>query len=217
MCPGVWPSRCLRLSTFTYHGRQLNRLDHLYNSTAISERGVEIAIAVDFLAWRTGRTLEVGNVLQHYEAGVVGSGIEHFSRRIVDLYEDGPGVENIDVFDIEGEYESIVSISTLEHVGFDYEPKRPGAEGTLAAIEHLRGCLSEDGCLLVTIPIGFNPALDPLLPELDAYAQTYLCRDQQEPGWASQWYEYDRPSTPYYGTVTPWANAVWIGEFNRGD
>lgn len=206
------------MSTFTYHGRELNRLDHLYNSTAISERGVEVAVVVDFLAndgpihW--SRRLEVGNVLAHYEPE-----IQLFPRVIVDLYEEGVGVNNIDVFDVEGEYDQIVSISTLEHVGFDYEPKIPNAGGPLRAIEHLRARLSSSGVLLVTFGVGFNPDLDAHLPILNDAASrfTYLCRNQQEPGWASEWIEQDRPNTPYYGTVTPWANTVWIGEFTRGD
>jgi hypothetical protein len=196
------------VSTFTYHGKELNRFDHLYNSTAISERGVEVATAVDVFANSEGSRLEVGNVLQHYE-----DAIQHFPRRIVDLYEVAPNVENIDVFDIEGEYDTIVSISTLEHVGFDYEPKMPGASGTLLAIAHLRGLLSPTGTLLVTIPVGFNRALDVHLAGLtDRY--TYLCRIK-EPGWASEWVERDYTTNPYYGTVTPWANTVWIGEFTR--
>lgn len=198
------------MSTFTYHGRELNRFDHLYNSTAISERGVEVAVAVDFLAWRwEPPILEVGNVLKHYEPEAVVPG-----RRVVDLYEHGWGVDNIDVFDIEGEYESIVSISTLEHVGFDYEPRIPNAGGPLYAVAYLRELLTSSGVLLVTFGIGFNPELDAHLGELEADATryTYLNRKAQH-GWASEWYERDFPGLTDYGTVTPWANTVWIGEF----
>lgn len=201
------------MSTFTYHGRELNRLDHLYNSTHISERGVEVAVVVDFLANRIprGRTLEVGNVLQHYE-----DAIEFFPRYIVDLYEVAGGVENIDVFDVTGTFETIVSISTLEHVGFDYDP--PSPDGPQRAIEHLRGCLSETGRLLVTIPVGFNPALDPDLALLETVRQTRIYRDPRVPGWASHWSEVPVwGKVKGYGYHTPWANEVWIGEFNRSD
>lgn len=200
------------MSTFTYHGRELSRFDHLYNSTAISERGVEVAVAVDFLSNRPGARLEVGNVLQHYE-NVDGSGIAHYPRHIVDLYEVDRNVQNIDVFDIEGEYDSIVSISTLEHVGFDYEPYSP--DGPQRAIEHLRALLSPTGMLLVTFGVGFNPNLNPY--ELDTVRQTTLFRDPRVPGWASHWSETPSWGKTGYGVWTPWASAVWIGEFNRGD
>lgn len=199
------------MSTFTYHGRELNRFDHLYNSTAISERGVEVAVVVDFLANRDrGRTLEVGNVLQHYE-----DAIEFFPRYIVDLYEPGHGVWNQDVFDTYGVFDTIVSISTLEHVGFDYDP--PSTDGPQRAIEHLRSLLTEEGRLLVTIPVGFNKALDPDLALLETVRQTRLYRDPRRGGWASHWSEVPEwGKVKEYGYHTPWANEVWIGEFNRG-
>lgn len=202
------------MSTFTYHGRELNRFDHLYNSTAISERGVEVAVAVDFLANLSGSRLEVGNVLQHYE-GPFDPQIVHYPRRIVDLYEMGRYVENIDVFDIEGEFDSIVSISTLEHVGFDYEPKQ--LDGGLKAIEYLRTLLSPTGTLLVTIGIGFNPFMDECLGSQDTTRQTILYRDPRIKGWGSHWSENPDwgVTNANYGAYTPWASAVWIGEFNR--
>lgn len=166
------------------------------------------------MAWGEGIRLEVGNVLQHYEPEI---SVPY--RVIVDLYEVAQGVSNIDVFDIDpemGPFDQIVSISTLEHVGFDYEPKSP--DGPQRAIEHLRGCLSEEGRLLVTIPVGFNPALDPLLGHFETVRQTRLYRNPMVPGWASEWSEV--PSwgkVREYGYHTPWANEVWIGEFNRSD
>lgn len=199
------------MSTFTYHGRELNRFDHLYNSTAISERGVEVAVTVDFLANRIprGGTLEVGNVLQHYE-----DAIEFFPRDVVDLYEIAYGVENIDVFDIRGPFDTIVSISTLEHVGFDYDPPMPNASGPIMAITHLRSLLTENGVLLVTFGFGFNTDLDEHVDILNEQASrwTYLNR-RRNSGWASEWYETQDVRNRNYGTVTPWANTVWIGEF----
>lgn len=200
------------MSTFTYHGKELNRFDHLYNSTAISERGVEVAVAVDWLANRErGRTLEVGNVLQHYE-----DAIERFPRYIVDLYELGEGVWNQDVFDTYGVFDTVVSISTLEHVGFDYDP--PSPDGPQRAIEHLRSLLTETGRLLVTIPVGFNPGLDPDLSLFETIRQTRLFRDPRVSGWASHWSEVPEwGKVRGYGYQTPWANEVWIGEFNRSN
>ena len=48
---------------------------------------------------------------------------------MVDKYERAPGVVNRDVLDLDdlGHFELVVAISTLEHVGWDEEPRRPEA------------------------------------------------------------------------------------------
>ena len=60
--------------------------------------------------------LEVGNVLSHYQ---------RVCHDIVDKYEAREGVINEDVvsFDPGRRYALIVSISTLEHVGWDENPR----------------------------------------------------------------------------------------------
>ena len=111
---------------FGYFGRELEGFDHLYNSTYLNERQVELAIAFDFL---TGvditNTLEVGNVLAWYDVG---------GHVVVDRYEEPTGLQHlldwpyyqVDVFDIATEvgssWDAIVAISTLEHVAFDMDP-----------------------------------------------------------------------------------------------
>lgn len=62
--------------------------------------------------------LEVGNVLSHYFP------IHH---DIVDKYEVCPGVINQDIADFlpQEKYDLILSISTVEHVGWDEQPQEP--------------------------------------------------------------------------------------------
>ena len=100
----------------------LQLFDHPYNTTILNERAVEIPVVMAWL-YRgdpLGDVLEVGNVLQHY-----GDVLDVPTRRIVDRYETGPHVENLDVFDITGRYDTIITISTVEHVGWDPpEPAR---------------------------------------------------------------------------------------------
>jgi SAM-dependent methyltransferase len=95
--------------------------------------------------------LEVGNVLSHYFP------VDH---DVVDKYERARKVINVDVVDFEPvkKYDLIVSISTLEHIGWDERPKDPGKPRR--AIAHLRGCLADGGCLAVTFPLGWNAELD---------------------------------------------------------
>lgn len=135
--------------TFSWRGQQLRYLDHPYNSTRLNERAVEVPIALGWLAGREGIGVEVGNVLGHYG--------DH-SHRVVDLYEKAPGVDNVDVFDLAGEYDWILAISTLEHVRWDWPPTDP--TGAVEALRHLRSLLAPGGELLVTVPFGQHPRLD---------------------------------------------------------
>lgn len=148
---------------FTYQGRQLfyNRI--AFNNSA--ERAVEVPLAFDFLAQQVGKEpiLEVGNVLQHYENALSDSlGLRH--RHIVDKFEVGAGIENIDIFDIEPskKYQTIVCISTVEHVGQNCDPlgnfgeqqKSSDLEAPLKAIAKLYDLLAEGGSALITLPFG---------------------------------------------------------------
>lgn len=182
--------------SFTYWGEQLEVYRHLYNCTWLNERGCELAV------WRHWHrdlpTLEVGNVLNHYEP---------FDHQVVDRYERGDGVENVDVFDIAGRWDQIVAISTIEHVRWDEEPRLDG--WSALAIDHLRRCLAPGGRMLVTIPTGHNPPLDEWLVagETGATRACTLVRDM------TSWRQTDEVEIRPYGVTQPWAEAVWIGEF----
>jgi hypothetical protein len=152
----LWYYRVTRgRRTFTYDGRTYRYFFHRYNSTWKTERAVEVPIVRAFLRDRDGRrVLEVGNVLSHY--GPV-------AHDIVDKYERAPGVLNVDIVDYAPlvRYDLIVSISTLEHVGWDEEPRDPAK--LLRAVDHLRALLAPGGRALVTLPLAYNPAMDDML------------------------------------------------------
>jgi hypothetical protein len=61
----------------------------------------------------------------------------------------------------DGPYDLIVSVSTLEHVGWDDEPREP--RKVLRALENLVSQLAPGGRLMATLPLGYNPGLDALL------------------------------------------------------
>lgn len=202
------------MSQFDYFGTTLNRFDHIYNSTYFNERGVEIAVAQHWLNeyyWNEdmpGDALEVGNVTSHYDLTWV--------HHVVDKYEPGQRwfpnlVKNLDVFDIKGEYSLIMSISTLEHVGYD-PPENVDVTATSRAIDHLRSLLFSYGRLCVTMPYQ-RPDLD--FARFDTIRdQTYI-RQLTGKGWETNWIPVDQvpDDCPPYGTPTPWANAVWVAEF----
>ena len=154
---GGWGARYLAgrvrppRGTFTFAGRTYAYLAHRHNFTWMHERAVEIPIARAFLEAAEGRVLEVGHVLGHYGSG---------GHEVVDKYEREPGVRNEDVLDLDPatRYDVVVSVSTLEHVGVDDEPRDPGR--AVAAVERLHELLAPGGRLLVTLPAGYNPALD---------------------------------------------------------
>lgn len=196
------------------NGTTLQPFDHPYNTTALNERAVEMAMAQRFLLTRRmagmGNVLEVGNVLDHYNDR---SDFPVPERRIVDRFEVAPGVENIDVFDIKGTYDTIISISTIEHVGRDDGRDRPHA--AVEATYHLRSLLAPGGRFFCTFPTGWNKALDADLgrwPDRARHGHHYFVRDGrdwvEDAGLAGGGYK-PRP----YGQTQFWADGVFVAEF----
>ena len=140
---------------FIFNGKKYRYFYHPYNTTWKNERKVEIPIIYELLEQNQGkRILEVGRVLPHYFS---------VSHDVLDKYEKGKNVINEDVVDFTppGKYDLIVSISTLEHIGWNEAPKEP--EKAAKAIENLKRCLNPGGKIVFTVPIGQNPHLDNLI------------------------------------------------------
>jgi len=154
----VW-SRIARARGRRFHlaGESYAYLLHPYNLTWSNERAVEVPVVWRLVRQHAGRrVLEVGNVLAHY------FGVAH---TVVDKFEQAPGVINADAaeYDTDQRFDLIVSISTLEHVGFDEQPREP--EKPLRAVANLRRLLVPGGLLCATLPLGYNPHVDRLLGE----------------------------------------------------
>lgn len=146
-CSKLLPNR-----TFAFNGSRYRYFYHRYNNTCETERCVEIPIAWALLErCRGGNVLEIGNVLNHYR---------YFPHTVVDKYETTDGVANIDVQDFitEQKYDAIVSISTMEHVGWDEEPLE--APKAIRCIHRLREMLNPGARMLISFPIGHNMSLD---------------------------------------------------------
>lgn len=140
---------------FYFNGNKLKYFRHNYNLAYENERTVEVAIVTWFLeGLNKGSTiLEVGNVLRNY-------GIKR-TRDILDKYDVSPGILNEDVvsFSPKKKYNAIVSISTLEHVGWDEQIRDP--EKIPVAIKNLKdNCLAPGGIMLITLPLGYNTYFD---------------------------------------------------------
>lgn len=205
-CP-VWrrrPSLVSREKQFLFRGRRLDYFYHRYNLTWLNERAVEIPIIREMIGRHEGeRMLEVGNVLSHY--------FRDLEHDVVDKYERGRRVLNVDVVDFSPSqrYDLIVSISTLEHVGWDEAPRDP--DKIPRALAHLRQCLNNGGRIVVTVPVGYNEFLDRALQErrIEFSEAFYLRRTSRDDTWVETTREdalAARWSTPFAG-----ANALIVG------
>jgi SAM-dependent methyltransferase len=193
--------------TFTFQGRSCKYFYHRHNTTWRNARAVELPIIWEIVRNHRGkRILEVGNVLSHYFP---------VSHDVLDKYEKGEGVINKDVVDFKPstKYDLIVSISTLEHVGWDERPRDPMK--VLRAVESLVDCLAPSGKLAVTFPLAYNPELDKLLKDgkLQFTGQRYLKRVSRDNRWKEVEWEDVRDAR--YGYPYPRANALVIGTIDK--
>jgi len=192
---------------FLFQGRTYCYLYHRYNHSWKNERAVEIPIIWHIVRENKGkRILEVGNVLSHYF---------RVNHDIVDKYERAKDVINEDVvnFQPSKKYDLIVSISTLEHVGWDENPREPGK--ILKAIKHLKNLLSPNGKMIVTLPLGYNSEMDKFLKEgkLSFDKQYYLKRITKDNKWIETNWEDIHDAK--YGKPFPNANGLVIGIIER--
>lgn len=166
---GIFKLKRLKNLEFEFEGSRYRYFYHPYNTTYRSERAIEIPIAAGFLEEGRGkRVLEAGNVLSHYIP---------VSHEILDRYESADGIVNLlegyspgqakiinrDIceFDPGQTYDLIISVSTLEHVGWDETPRVPGK--VAEAIRRLIALLGAGGRMLATFPMGYNEELDDLV------------------------------------------------------
>lgn len=192
---------------FRFEGRDYRYFYHRYNGTWRGERAVEVPIVWEIVRQHRGRRiLEVGNVLAHYFP---------VTHERVDKYERAEGVRSVDVVDFRPgrEYDLIVSISTLEHVGFDEEPRDP--DKLLRALDSLKSLLAPGGRLVVTHPLAYNPQADAHLRagRLAFTRCHYLMRISEDNRWrAASWEEVQdaRFNHPFRRI-----NALVIGIYER--
>jgi SAM-dependent methyltransferase len=171
----------------------------------LNERCVEIPIIKGILCdYQSKKILEIGNVLSKYFS---------FEHDIVDRYEIKGNVINQDVVDFKStsKYDLIVSISTLEHVGWDERPRDDTK--ILCAVANLKNLVRpQGGLIVVTLPLGYNTALDELIKSgrLKFTNQYYLKRISKGNEWReSAWKDVQHAN---YGKPYPNVNAVLIGQ-----
>jgi len=138
-----------------------------------NERCVEIALGRHVLRGRDpSRVIELGNVLPL--AGLGG-------HTVIDKYERGDDVVNVDILDYgpTGRFGLALSISTLEHVGWDEDPRDPGKAAL--ALERLAE-LADD--LLVTVPVAYHPAFEDAFVDGPFDCVELLVKTARDARWA---------------------------------
>ena len=121
--------------------------------------------------------------------------------------------EDILAYESDKKYDLIVSISTLEHIGWDEQPKLP--EKVLQFPEKVLSLLRSDGEVLVTIPVGFNPFLDNAMKEGRMGFAEISCLKRISA--SNEWHSTDLDSALRCAYNTPFtdANSIVIGTFRK--
>lgn len=200
---------------FNFRNIQYDYFIHGYNTTWANERTVEIPIihgmteshVISYFTPTNKRILEVGSVLSHYIS---------VDWDILDKFEKAKGIINEDVvsFKPKEKYDLIISISTLEHVGFDDDEKDDNK--IIEAIINLKNnCLKAGGKMIVTLPIGYNKEMDKKLftGKLGFDDIFFLKRISKR----NEWKEVEKNEVIYarYGHPFSSANAICIGIMNK--
>ena len=192
--------------TFIFQNQKYSYLYHRHNLTWRNERAVEVPIVLSIVEnYRDMRILEVGNVLSRYTQA---------DWEIVDKFENGMNVRNVDVVDFcrPDTYDLIVSISTIEHVGYDDDIKDQIKNEH--AIKVLKGNLRKGGLLIVTCPIGYNLFLDAKLADnMFGFTEEHFLVREGLTLWAES--EKHNALSRKFGSPYPLANALFVGVFRR--
>ncbi len=182
---------------FIFQGKEYFYFSHPYNSTWENGRAIEIPIIKEILDRNTGKDiLEVGNVLSHYF---------ETQHDIVDKYEKGNKVNNADIvnYSPDKQYDLIISISTIEHVGWDEEPKEPAK--ILKAIKNLKNLLKNKGQVFLTLPLGYNHFMDKLIEKKEiGFSKIFFLKRIDK---NNNWVEVDSKDTAKAKYNYPFKNA----------
>lgn len=141
------------MSTFSFRNQTIPLFDSPYNTTINNERGVEIPLAASFvnkLVDKNEDFIEIGCVTPYYF-------LAQNRKLVIDPTDTHEESVKHDALDYEFYGKNILSISTIEHVGFgDYGLSAEHGK----AIKLLNKILLQSKLFFLTIPFGFNLDLD---------------------------------------------------------
>lgn len=179
---------------------------------SLYERQIEIPYVLDYIHGSSpSGMLEIGNCL--YNVGVTG-------HTVVDKYEQAEGVINIDIeeFKHPSKFNTIISISTLEHIGKDEGLTDSLTQDKLIKVfDIIQNNLLDpiNGKFLFTIPIGYNTPLDQLIFDFTTkLTSAYFMRQVRLDEWL-QTTVLDA-KTAQYNHPFPAGNVILFGEIKNG-
>ncbi|AKD24655.1 hypothetical protein CL55_00003220 [Polynucleobacter duraquae] len=143
----------VREKHFTFDGVRLEYFYHLYNKTYENERIIEIPIISHLInKYNLIEYCELGNVVWNY--GIRG-------HMVIDKYDLSSSVlkEDIATYKPSKKIANMISISTLEHVGWD-EGERGYDKVGQAFNNIMNNVIIQGGYFIYTFPVGYNPFLD---------------------------------------------------------
>jgi len=194
--------------TFLFQGIKYHYIFHSYCTTWKNERCAIIPIALDIVQKYTenGKNiLEVGNVISHVRSVV---------HDVVDKYEIADGVRNEDIayYDTSKKYDLIISLVTIQHVGYTEFPRDPSK--ILRAMENLKNLLTPDGTIILLHALGENKEMDELLNtgKLKLNQMFYLKKISKYMWAEAKWQDVKNLSYDY---SIPSARGVLIGVFAK--
>ncbi len=188
---------------FIFRGKRFSYFYHRYNTTWKNERIIEVPLIMEYIKNSSNkRILEFGSVLVNYYP---------VNWDILDKYVKGKRIINEDVIDFKpfNKYDLIVSISTLEHVGFDEKIKDPVK--IIKAIKNIKeNCLKPEGKGVITMPLGYNLEMDKLLfsNKLEFDEKIFLKRMNKKNEWKE--IPEERARNIKYGKTFNAANSIVI-------
>jgi hypothetical protein len=194
--------------------KHINQIYDDYNNTYINERSIEIPFCINLIKDKIANLqnpniLEIGNTLIHYEKS------EKIARKILDKYENYPGVINEDIVEYRPneKFDLIFSISTLEHVGSDYGEKNQ-QEKFMEAINRSMDLLKNQGFFIVTLPLFYRQTVDNYVFGNKSFNEKYfLIRENFNNDWklsSEDEVKYKKDQLGY-NLNYPCANSIFIG------
>ena len=172
---------------------------HPYNHTWCNERAIELPVVFKYMSQRSfAHVLEIGNVISYYKQS---------RHDVLDKYEHGVGIIREDILSYEPvhTYDLIVSISTIEHVGIDENPKNP--EKVLDVFPKIMQMLAPGGCAIITFPVGYNKFLDSCIKKRIVTSKSlFMKRISKENNWKET--DLDDVMKCKYASPYPAANGV---------
>lgn len=177
--PVNYLTKFIRSPFFVFKNKKYKYFNHMHHRTWMTERAIEIPIIIGAINSSKGSFLEIGNVLRHYV---------DITHDVVDKYEKANNVINEDVatYTSKKKYDLIVSISTIEHVGWD---EKKSEDKIPKSINNLKKLLKKDGRIVITVPINYNPWLDKLLEKGDLFDEIYFMKRKLFNRWVSSNWE----------------------------